>query len=59
MEQKIIDNIEKVRIKNNRLWMNILRIAVKQSPEESKKILKQISENDARINKLTRSLSSG
>ena len=33
---KIIDEIEKVRTKNNVNWMDILRLAFKHSPEEAK-----------------------
>ena len=34
----IIDRIENTRTKNNINWMNILRIAMKYSPEETKNL---------------------
>ena len=37
-----INEIEKVRKKNNINWMNILRIAFKNSPKETSKVFKQI-----------------
>ena len=36
----IINKIEKIRSKNNVNWMDILRVAFKNSPDESKKIVK-------------------
>ena len=41
---KIIDQIEKVRTKNNVNWMNILRIAFKNDPKAAKDELKEIVE---------------
>ena len=32
-----IDKIEKIRAENNKNWMNLLRLALKYAPEESKK----------------------
>ena len=51
-----IDEIEKVRNKNNINWMNILRIAFKNSPIETSKVFKQIYFSDAKINNLTKKL---
>ena len=50
--KKIIDLIEKIRKDNNKNWMNLLRIAVKKSPKESKKVLNKINKNDKKISKL-------
>ena len=54
---KIIDQIETVRSKNNINWMDILRIAFKYSPLESKKILRKINTSDRRISNLLKKLS--
>ena len=51
-----IDEIEKVRNKNNINWMNILRIAFKNSPIETSKVFKQIHFSDTKINNLTKRL---
>lgn len=54
---KLIDEIEKIRTKNNINWMDILRIAMKYSPKETKSVLKNINEKDQNISKLLKSLS--
>ncbi len=51
-----INEIEKVRKKNNINWMNILRIAFKNSPKETSKVFKQIHLSDGKISKLSRKL---
>ena len=51
-----INNIEKIRNKNNINWMNVLRIAFKNSPKEVSKVFKQIHLSDAKINFLTKKL---
>ena len=54
---EIIDEIEKVRSKNNINWMDILRLAFKHAPEDARKILSEINEADSEISKLIRKLS--
>lgn len=46
-----INKIEKLRKKNNVNWMDILRIAMKHAPAETKKLLKKINEFDKNISK--------
>ena len=41
---EIIDQIEKIRSKNNINWMNILRVAFKYAPEESRGIISEVEE---------------
>lgn len=53
---KIIDEIEKVRGKNNVNWMNILRLAFKYDPKGAAKIMSKIYKDDARIGKLAKKL---
>ena len=53
---KIINEIEKVRKKNNVNWMNILRVAIKSSPEETMRIMKSIDKHDNRISKFFKKL---
>jgi len=50
--EKIIDDIEKVRSKNNVNWMDIVRLAYKHAPQETIKILKNIKKADKEINNL-------
>tara|TARA_B100001057_G_C22833285_1_gene944266 strand:- start:2030 stop:2224 length:195 start_codon:yes stop_codon:yes gene_type:complete len=54
---EIIDEIEKVRSKNNINWMNILRLAFKNSPEEARNIVRKINNDDSKISKLLEKLS--
>ena len=54
---KIISNIQRVRTNNNTSWMDLLRIAVKHAPKESKKVLKRINKNDKKITYLIKRLS--
>lgn len=46
---KSINKIQLLRKKNNLNWMNILRLAMKHAPEETKKILKKINTFDKKI----------
>ena len=48
---KSINKIQLLRKKNNLNWMNILRLAMKYAPEETKKILKKINNYDNKISK--------
>jgi len=54
---KIINKIQKVRTENNKCWMNILRLAFKYAPNEAKKIFTNITNNDKKINDLSKELS--
>ena len=55
---KIIDQIEKVRTKNNVNWMDLLRLAFKHSPNEARKLVKKINISDNKISLLFKKLSS-
>jgi hypothetical protein len=52
----IINQIEKTRSKNNVNWMNILRIAIKNSPEETIKTMEKINSSDNKISNLFKKL---
>ena len=53
----IIDEVEKVRTTNNVNWMDVLRLAFIHAPEEAKKLMKKINEEDNRISELFEKLS--
>ena len=53
---KIIDEIEKCRSKNNVNWMNILRLAYSKAPKESVKIFAKIYKDDKKISMLAKKL---
>ncbi len=52
----IINKIENVRKKNNKNWMDILRIAFKYAPVEASKVLAQIYKEDGKLNTLAKQL---
>ena len=52
----IINKIENVRKKNNKNWMDILRIAFKYAPAEASKVLAQIYKEDGKLNALAKQL---
>ncbi len=49
MKDQVIDQIEVVRQENNSLWMQLLRIALDKSPDETRKVLAQITKNDKKV----------
>lgn len=49
---KIIDQIEKIRSKNNINWMNIMRLSFELDPIRAKKIMKKINYDDKKISNL-------
>ena len=53
----IINKIKKTRSKNNVNWMNILKIAIKNSPEETIQTMKKINDNDNKITNLFKKMS--
>lgn len=48
----IVDEIEKVRTNNNVNWMDLLRLAIKASPTDAKKLFNRINSDDNKISKL-------
>ena len=53
---KIISSIEKTRKKNNKNWMDLLRLGFKHNPNEAKKILREIFKEDKKITSLVRKI---
>ena len=45
-DKKILNEIKKARVKNNSNWMDLLRIAIKANPKDTKKVLKNINNLD-------------
>jgi hypothetical protein len=54
--EKIIDQIEKVRKKNNSNWMDVLRLAFRANPKKASLIMSKIYSDDTRISRLARKL---
>ena len=53
---RIIDKIQNTRTKNNSNWMDICRVALKSSPDETIKLMKEINKCDDKISKLFKSI---
>tara|TARA_B100000780_G_C20863601_1_gene343382 strand:+ start:383 stop:574 length:192 start_codon:yes stop_codon:yes gene_type:complete len=51
-----INKIENTRKKNNKNWMDILKVAFKYAPKETAKIMKSIYSDDNKISKLAKKL---
>ena len=54
---KLINQVQKIRSRNNVNWMNILRLAFKFAPKEASKIMRKINSDDQKISKLLKKLS--
>jgi len=52
----LINKIQNTRKKNNKNWMDLLRIGFKYKPDEKKKIVKKIFFDDKKINILIKKL---
>jgi hypothetical protein len=52
----IIKQIEKVRSKNNKNWMDLYRLAFAVAPDKSVKIIKKILSRDKSVSKLAEKL---
>ena len=52
----IVDEIERVRKSNNVNWMDLLRLAIRSSPDASKKLIRRINQDDRRISDLLENL---
>ena len=52
-----INKVQKIRARNNKNWMNILKLAFKHAPKEAKNLMKKINSDDKKISKLLNKLS--
>ena len=53
---KIINKIQKTRSKNNKNWMDLLRLAFSENPREAIKVVRGIFKEDQKISKLVKRL---
>ena len=54
---KLIDSIEKIRSKNNKNWMDLLRLSLELDFNKTSSILNKILKDDSRISKLAKKIS--
>ena len=50
--KKIVNKIDLIKKKNNKNWMDLLRIALETNPKKAAKVLKKINTNDMKISNL-------
>ena len=53
---KLIEQIQTIRSKNNKNWMDLVKLALKLDFETTKKILNQIYKYDNEIGKITKKI---
>ena len=51
---KLINQIQKIRSKNNKNWMDILKLAIKLDYKRTSKLIKEIYKHDTQITKLAK-----
>ena len=56
-DNDIIDDIQNIRTQNNTHWMDVVRLAFRESPEEARSIFKKIKFCDHKVNELLKELS--
>ena len=55
-KNNVINAIEKIRSKNNKNWMDIMRLAFKFAPKQASGLIKKINEHDKKISDLLKKL---
>ena len=53
---KLLNQIEKIRSKNNKNWMDILKLAIRLDYEKTSKLIKEIYKHDTQISKLAKKI---
>jgi hypothetical protein len=49
----ILAQIQRIRSRNNKLWMKLMALALESKPRKAKAIVKKIVANDIRVTKWT------
>ena len=53
---KLVNQIQKIRSKNNKNWMGLLRLSLKLDFKSTSKILKDICKDDEKISNLAKKI---
>jgi len=56
-DDKLIDDMQEIRRKNNINWMDLVRLAFKLDPIRAKSIMLEVVENDEAVTRILRELS--
>lgn len=49
MDEEIIDQIARIRVQNNAVWMRLMALALRAAPSEAKALIAEINENDKMV----------
>lgn len=52
----LIDRIANIRVNNNKLWMDVLKLAFKHAPIKAAHLIKEITDNDKKVSSLSSQL---
>lgn len=52
----LLYRIQQIRERNNRHWMDIIRVALREAPDETRALLRQIEQCDGEVRRLTQEL---
>ncbi len=55
-KNNLIKSVEKIRSRNNKNWMDLLRLAFKHAPKQASNIIKKINNHDKKISQLLKKL---
>ena len=53
---KLVDQIQSIRSKNNKNWMDLLKLSLKLDFDKTSKIIKEICKDDKRISNLAQKI---
>ena len=53
-DEWLIDRIQEIRATNNRVWMKLVRLAMREAPDEARQIFREIEKNDSLILQMIR-----
>ena len=53
---KLVNQIQKIRSKNNKNWMDLLRLSLKLDHKTTSRILSEIYKSDQRISKIAKKI---
>jgi len=54
---RMVNKIQKIRAKNNKNWMDLLKLSLKLDPKKTSKILSEIYQFDQQISQIAKKLS--
>ena len=55
-DEQIIDEIQRIRADNNKVWMGLVRLALRVAPKDAKPLFSEITDNDQKVSALLRQL---